>query len=233
MCITPCTAAARSTHLRSQASAQRSSQSAIDFCSAAWPRVSEPRAVATGSGHNLRERLPHTCSKQSTSNPAMTDQIDTILDSELEQLGATAPIATVSDFLTLSREPHLAQNQPTRLHSSTPLRSKDISCFRETPMDSGRSSKVLPLSEHELHSLSSRSESPLASCRLRPPREHGSCERLLSISASFGLRTFRESLIQQPADRANQGFTGGCFSRSRSCLRLKSEEGRPGVPYAR
>ncbi|HWP55859.1 MAG TPA: hypothetical protein VN476_17145 [Pyrinomonadaceae bacterium] len=74
----------------------------------------------------------------------MTDQIDTILDSELEQIGATAPIATVSDFLTLSRE------------------------------------------------------------RLRPPREHGSCERLLSISASFGLRTFRESLIQQPADRANQ-----------------------------
>ena len=70
-------------------------------------------------------------------------------------------------------------------------------------MGLGRSSTVLILSGRELCLPSSRSELLQVSCWLRPPREHGSSERLLSTTANLVSRTFPELLIQQLADRAN------------------------------
>src|SRR5205823_5940005 len=41
-------------------------------------------------------------------------------------------------------------------------------------------------------------------------------------------------IADSPTNRARElSFTGGCFSNSRSCCRLRLDGGRPGVPYTR
>ncbi len=177
--------AARSTVVDpSQASSPALSPSAID---SEMRAVSEPRAVATGSMRNV----DGTTQLTAFVSPPIIDPLGWLIRS--------LPLRV----LTPTSTAHLDHIQPTRWHPSIAFRSTDISCCHETPMGSGRSSRDLLLSGHELHSPSSHSKLPQVSCWLRPLRGRGSSERSLSTTANLVSRTFPESLIHLLTGRAN------------------------------